>query len=48
MIYTANSVEALYRQLPKVTKTKGFFTTDDAFKNMFNLVRLDLKGQFYK
>jgi len=33
-IYTTNAIEAMHRQIRKVTKTKGAFTSDQALKKM--------------
>ena len=42
LIYTTNSVEALHRQLRKVTKTKSLFPHDDALKKMLFLAYRDI------
>ncbi|MEQ9216969.1 MAG: transposase [Cyclobacteriaceae bacterium] len=38
MIYTTNSVEGFHRQVRKVTKTKGTFTSDMALMKLVSLV----------
>lgn len=42
LVYTTNSVEALHRQLRKVTKTKSLFPHDDALKKMLYLAYRDI------
>lgn len=40
IIYTADAVESLNHQLPKVTKTRGYFPSDDAvFKILYLAIR---------
>lgn len=39
-IYTTNAIEAMHRQIRKVTKTKGAFTSDQA---LLKLVYLTVK-----
>ena len=41
MIYTTNAVEGLHRQIRKVTKTKGSFTSPTALENTG---KIDLSG----
>ena len=38
VIYTTNSVEGFHRQVRKVTKTKGAFTSDNALLKLMYLV----------
>ena len=37
MIYTTNAVEGLHRQIRKVTKTKGSFTSQTALEKLIYL-----------
>jgi len=37
VIYTTNSIEALHRQLRKIIKTRGHFTTEDAARKLIYL-----------
>ena len=39
IIYTTNIIESFHRQLRKVTKTKGAFTSDDALMKLLYLVQ---------
>ena len=48
LIYTTNSVEALHRQLRKVTKTKSLFPHDDALKKMLFLAYRDIAKKWNK
>ena len=48
LIYTTNSVEALHRQLRKVTKTKSLFPHDDALKKMMFLAYRDIAKKWNK
>lgn len=42
LIYTTNTVEGYHRQLRKVLKTKGAFSTDEAARKLLYLVTLDI------
>ena len=42
IIYTTNIIEGFHRQLRKVTKTKGAFTSDDALMKLLFLVQEDI------
>ena len=46
IIYTTNAVEAVHRQIRKVTKTKSIFPNDDALKKMLFLVYRDLSKKW--
>jgi putative transposase len=46
IIYTTNIVEALHRQMRKVTKTKSLFPHDDALKKMLFLSYLDIQKKW--
>ena len=39
VIYTTNIIESFHRQLRKVTKTKGAFTSDDALMKLLYLIQ---------
>ncbi|MEL6675272.1 MAG: transposase, partial [Bacteroidota bacterium] len=39
IIYTTNIIESFHRQLRKVTKTKGAFTSDDALMKLLYLIQ---------
>ena len=39
MIYTTNLIETFHKQLRKVTKTKGAFTSDDALMKLLYLIQ---------
>lgn len=45
MIYTTNMVEALHRQMRKVTKSKTIFPTDDSAKKMLYLAIRDIESK---
>ena len=45
-IYTTNAIEALHRQLRKVTKTKNFFPTDDSLRKLLYLVVMNLSAKW--
>ena len=42
VIYTTNAIEGMHRQIRKVTKTKGAFTSDQALFKLVYLVVRDL------
>ena len=44
IIYTTNAVEALHRQIRKVTKTKGSWTTDKSLIKQIYLILTYGKG----
>jgi len=48
VIYTTNAIEAFHRQLRKVTKTKGSFTSDSALMKLLYLVQSDVTGKWQK
>lgn len=48
MIYTTNAVEALHRQIRKVTKTKGSWATDKALVKQIYLILIYGKGGWNK
>ncbi len=41
-IYTTNAIEGVHRQIRKVTKTKGAFTSDMALLKLYYLVVMDI------
>jgi len=41
-IYTTNAIEGMHRQIRKVTKTKGAFTSDMALLKLYYLVVMDI------
>jgi transposase-like protein len=45
MVYTTNAVEGLYRQIRKVTKTKGSFISKSALEKLiyFTIVNISKK-----
>ena len=43
VMYTTNAIEAFHRQLRRVTKTKGSFTSDSALMKLLFLVQRDVK-----
>jgi len=45
-IYTTNIIEGFHRQLRKVTKTKGAFTSDDALLKLLFLVQQDITAKW--
>lgn len=46
VIYTTNVIEGFHRQLRKVTKTKGAFTSDDALMKLLYLVQQDITDKW--
>ena len=46
MIYTTNSIEGFHRQLRKVTKTKGSFSSDQALSKLLFLVIRRITGKW--
>ena len=42
LIYTTNSIENFNRQLPKVTKPKSIFPSDESLFKMLYLARVDI------
>lgn len=46
VIYTTNSVEGFHRQVRKVTKTKGAFTSDNALMKLVYLVVLNISEKW--
>ncbi|MEZ4986905.1 MAG: IS256 family transposase [Saprospiraceae bacterium] len=48
VIYTTNAIEAFHRQLRKVTKTKGSFTSDTALMKLLYLVQKDVTDKWVK
>jgi transposase-like protein len=42
LIYTTNMIESYHRQLPKVTKGKSIFPTDEALPKMLYLATMDV------
>ena len=42
IIYTTNTVEGFHRQIRKVTKTKGAFTSDDALLKLIYLATMNI------
>jgi putative transposase len=46
VIYTTNSIEGMHRQIRKVTKTKGAFTSDQALLKLVYLVVRDLSKKW--
>ena len=46
VIYTTNIIEGFHRQLRKVTKTKGAFTSDDALMKLLYLVQADITNKW--
>jgi transposase-like protein len=48
VMYTTNSIEAFHRQLRKVTKTKGSFTSDTALMKLLFLVQRDVTSKWKK
>ena len=46
VIYTTNIIEGFNRQLRKVTKTKGAFTSDDALMKLLYLVQKDVSQKW--
>ena len=48
VIYTTNMIENFHRQLRKVTKTKGSFTSDGALMKLLYLVQKDITAKWEK
>lgn len=48
VIYTTNIIEGFHRQLRKVTKTKGAFTSDDALMKLLFLVQQDITKKWQR
>ena len=48
VMYTTNAIEAFHRQLRRVTKTKGSFTSDTALLKLLYLVQRDVTGKWRK
>ncbi|MEM6398123.1 MAG: IS256 family transposase [Bacteroidota bacterium] len=48
VIYTTNAIEAFHRQLRRVTKTKGSFTSDTALMKLLFLVQQDIASKWIK
>ena len=48
VIYTTNAIEAFHRQLRRVTKTKGSFTSDTALMKLLFLVQQDITAKWQK
>ena len=48
VMYTTNSIEAFHRQLRKVTKMKGSFTSDTALMMLLFLVQRDVTSKWKK
>ncbi len=46
VIYTTNIIEGFHRQLRKVTKTKGAFSSDDALMKLLFLVQDDITSKW--
>lgn len=46
VIYTTNAIEGMHRQIRKVTKTKGAFTSDQALLKLVYLVVRDLSKKW--
>lgn len=46
VIYTTNAIEGMHRQIRKVTKTKGAFTSDQALLKLVYLVVMDLSKKW--
>lgn len=46
VIYTTNIIEGFHRQLRKVTKTKGAFSSDDALLKLLYLVQEDITSKW--
>ena len=45
VIYTTNIIEGFHRQLRKVTKTKGAFSSDDALMKLLFLAQEDVTSK---
>ena len=48
VMYTTNAIEAFHRQLRRVTKTKGSFTSDSALMKLLFLVQRDVTAKWQK
>jgi len=48
VIYTTNVIESFHRQLRKITKTKGSFTSDGALMRLLYLVQKDITRKWVK
>ena len=48
VMYTTNAIEAFHRQLRRVTKTKGSFTSDTALLKLLFLVQKDVSSKWRK
>ncbi|MEL6629491.1 MAG: IS256 family transposase [Bacteroidota bacterium] len=48
VMYTTNAIEAFHRQLRRVTKTKGSFTSDTALMKLLFLVQRDVSAKWRK
>ena len=48
VMYTTNAIEAFHRQLRRVTKTKGSFTSDMALMKLLYLVQNDVTAKWKK
>ena len=48
VMYTTNAIEAFHRQLRRVTKTKGSFTSDMALMKLLFLVQRDVTAKWKK
>lgn len=48
IIYTTNAIESFHRQLRKVTKTKGSFTSDSALMKLLFLVQQDVTSKWQR
>lgn len=48
VMYTTNAIEAFHRQLRRVTKTKGSFTSDTALMKLLYLVQKDVTAKWQK
>lgn len=46
LIYTTNTIEGFHRQVCKVTKTKGAFTSDMALLKLFYLAQRSIKKKW--
>jgi transposase-like protein len=46
MVYTTNAVEGLHRQIRKVTKTKGSFTSQGALEKLIYLTILNISKKW--
>jgi putative transposase len=46
VIYTTNTIEGFHRQVRKVTKTKGAFTSDTALQKLIYLVVMNVSKKW--